>query len=169
MNLAAEAPLWLALILAVLLVAAAVEDAARLRISNLTSGLILLTGIAVAVIAGPELDLWKNLAVLAGLLVAGMPLFAAGKFGGGDVKLFAATGFWFDPWGALYMVAAVFIAGGVLALLILFLRTIGWGEAALRRVQVLRPKSGIPYGVAIAIGALISIAMQRGAPIAFNL
>ena len=162
MNLAVEGPLWLALLLTALLLAAAVEDAARLRISNLTCGLILLGAIVAAVVAGPELALWQNFAILAGLLIAGMPLFAAGKLGGGDVKLLATTGFWFDLGGALHMVAAVFIAGGVLALLILALRMVGWGESALRRVQVLRAGAGIPYGVAIAIGTLVSMAMQRG-------
>lgn len=162
MNLAAEASLWLALILAALLIAAAAEDAARLRISNLTCGLIVLAAIATAVIEGPELSLWQNLAIFVGLLLGGMPLFAAGKLGGGDVKLLASAGLWFDFMSALHMVAAVFIAGGVLALLILALRTIGWGESALRRVQVLRPGGGIPYGVAIATGALISMAIQRG-------
>jgi len=42
MNLAAEAPTWLLLVLALLLAAAAVEDAVRLRISNLTCALILI-------------------------------------------------------------------------------------------------------------------------------
>ena len=41
MNLAAFAPQWLALILAVLLVAAAIEDAIQLRISNITVSLVL--------------------------------------------------------------------------------------------------------------------------------
>ena len=162
MNLAPQAPLWLSLIFAALLVAAAAEDAARLRISNIICGLILIAGVIAALVVGPELALWQNFAVLAVLLLAGMPLFAAGKLGGGDVKLLASTGLWFDIMGALHMLAAVFIAGGVLALIILGLRAIGWGEGALRRVQVLRPRSGIPYGVAVAAGALISMAMQRG-------
>ena len=43
MNLAIEAPQWLALLLSVLLVAAAVEDAIRLRISNITVLLVLIS------------------------------------------------------------------------------------------------------------------------------
>lgn len=162
MNLAGEAPLALALTLAALLIAAAAEDAARLRISNLTCGLILLAGILAAVIAGPELSLWKNIVVSAGLLIAGTPLFAAGKFGGGDVKLLASTGIWFDFSGALQLLGSVFVAGGALALLILGARMIGWGEGALRRAQILNPGAGIPYGVAIAVGALITIGWLRG-------
>lgn len=162
MNLAAESPLWLALAFAALLLAAAIQDAATLRISNLISGLILLAGVAAAILVGPQLELWQNVLVFAALLVAGLPLFAAGKFGGGDVKLFATTGLWFSLSGAVYLLASVLISGGVLALLILGLRMFGWGEGALRRVQVLRPASGIPYGIAIAAGALITMAVQRG-------
>lgn len=161
MNLAAEAPSWLALVLAALLIAAAAEDAALLRISNLTCAAVLAAGLVAAVVDGPELSLWQNFAMLAGLLLVGMPLFAAGKLGGGDIKLLAATGFWFDLMGALHMLAAVFIAGGILALLLIGFRMFGWGEGVLNRVRVLRPGSGIPYGVAIAAGALISAAMQR--------
>lgn len=162
MNLAVEAPVWLVLILTGLLIAAAVEDATRLRISNLTCALILIAGMLAAFIAGPELSLWQNLSVCAGLLLAGLPLFAAGKFGGGDVKLFASAGFLFNFAGALHLIAVTLLAGGVLALLILTLRMIGWGESAIRRVRLLKPGSGIPYGVAIAAGALITVAIQRG-------
>lgn len=161
MNLAAEAPGWLALVLALLLLAAAAEDAARLRISNVTVVLVVVGAIVAAIAVGPEFRMWQNLAVFAALLAVGTPLFAAGKLGGGDVKLLAATGLWFDLGGALGMLLAVVLAGGVLALLILAVRLFGWSEGVLRRVQVLRPGAGIPYGVAIAAGALIAMALQR--------
>ena len=161
MNLAAEAPQWLALVVAVLLLAAAAEDAVRLRISNLIVLLVLLGAIVAAVLVGPELALWQNLAVFSGLLAIGTPMFAAGKLGGGDVKLLAAVGLWFDFTGALQMILAVLLAGGVLALAVLVLRTIGWSEEIRRRVVLLRPGGGIPYGVAIAAGALIAMALQR--------
>jgi len=160
-NLAAEAPQWLALIVAVLLLAAAAEDAVRLRISNLIVALVLVGAIVAAVLAGPELALWKNLVVFLALLGIGTPIFAAGKLGGGDVKLLAAVGLWFDFAGALWMVLAVVLAGGLLALVILILRSFGWSEEICRRVVLLRPRGGIPYGVAIAAGALFTMALQR--------
>lgn len=161
MNLAAEAPQWLALIVAVLLLAAAIEDAVRLRISNLIVLLVLVAAVVAVVIAGPELELWKNLVVFLGLLAIGTPMFAAGKLGGGDVKLLAAVGLWFDFAGALWMILAVVLAGGLLALVVLMLRAVGWSEEIRRRVVLLRPRGGIPYGVAIAAGALIAMALQR--------
>ena len=161
MNLAVAAPHWLALVFAILMLAAAAEDAVRLRISNITVLLVLVGAIVAAVIAGPEVRLWQNLAVFLALLAVGTPMFAAGKLGGGDVKLLAATGLWFDFGGALGMLIAVALAGGLLALLVLVLRAIGWSEEMRRRVVLLRPGGGIPYGVAIAAGALIAMALQR--------
>ena len=161
MKLAAEAPLWLALIFALLLVAGAAEDAARLRISNLTCGLIIAAAIVAIAVLGPELAVWKNFAMFAALLAIGTPLFAAGKLGGGDVKLLAASGLWFDIEGGVLMVISVMLAGGVLALSILALRLVGWSDSARRRVQVLRRGAGVPYGVAIAGGALITTALLR--------
>ena len=162
MKLAAEAPLWLALILALLLLAAAAEDAARLRISNITSALILAMGLVAIMVVGPERGVWQNFAVFGGLLAAGLPLFATGKFGGGDVKLLAVTGLWFDFQGGLLMLVTVLLAGGVLALLILALRAFfNWGESARTRVPMLGPGAGLPYGVAIAAGALIATTMLR--------
>ena len=161
MNLAAEAPQWLALIVAVLLLAAAIEDAVRLRISNVIVLLVLVAALVAVASAGPELALWKNLIVSLGLLGIGTPMFAAGKLGGGDVKLLAAVGLWFDFAGALWMILAVVLAGGLLALVVLILRAFGWSEEIRRRVVLLRPRGGIPYGVAIAAGALIAMALQR--------
>jgi prepilin peptidase CpaA len=160
-NLAADAPQWLALVVAVLLLAAAAEDAVRLKISNLIVLLVLVAAVAATIIAGPQLALWKNLVVFLGLLAIGTPMFAAGKLGGGDVKLLAAVGLWFDFTGALWMILAVVLAGGLLALVVLILRAFGWSEEMRRRVVLLRPRGGIPYGVAIAAGALITMALQR--------
>ena len=161
MNLAVEAPQWLALIVAVLLLAAAVEDAVRLRISNIVVLLVLVGAIVAAAVTGPELSLWQNLLVFLGLLGIGTPMFAAGKLGGGDVKLLAAVGLWFDFVGALGMILAVVLAGGLLALVVLILRSFGWSEEIRRRVVLLRPGGGSPYGVAIAAGALITMTLQR--------
>lgn len=161
MNLAVEAPQWLALLLTVLLLAAAAEDAARLRISNITVLLVIVGAVTAAIVAGPTLALWQNLAVFAALLAVGTPMFAAGKLGGGDVKLLAAVGLWFSLKGALWMLLDVVLAGGVVALLIIALRSLGWSDTIRSRVIVLRPGSGIPYGIAIAAGALIAMALQR--------
>lgn len=161
MNLAVLAPAWLAALFALLLVAAAVQDAARMRISNLIVAGVLLAAIVAAAVVGPQLQLWRNVAVFAVLLGLGIPLFASGKLGGGDVKLLAATGLWFDFSGALRMLLAVFLCGGLLAIFTLSIRLFDWSEAARGRVVMLRAGAGIPYAVAIGTGALLSVFLQR--------
>lgn len=161
MNLVAAAPAWLAWVFAALLVAAAAQDAATLRISNVIVGLVLVAAMVAAFVVGPDAGLWQNALVSVSLLAVGIPLFAAGTLGGGDVKLLAATGLWFDLEGALRLLVAVFVAGGILAILVIALRFFGWSETARRRVQMLRPKAGVPYAVAIAAGTLLSLGMQR--------
>ena len=161
MNLAVEAPQWVALLLTVLLLAAAAEDSVRLRISNVAVLLVIVTALIAAFLVGPKLALWQNVAVFAALLAVGTLMFAAGKLGGGDVKLLAAVGLWFDLKGALWMLLDVVLAGGVLAIMIIALRSLGWSEKMRRRAVILRPDGGIPYGVAIAAGALIAMALQR--------
>ena len=158
MNLLQLAPLWLVALLAALLIAAAVEDVRRLRISNLTVAAVIATAIAASVLAGPALALWQNLVVFALILAGGTLLFATGKVGGGDVKLFAGVGLWTDLQQALWLVAAVFVAGGLLAIVMIASRMMGLrsGPAS---------KGGIPYAVAIAAGALLVIAWQRQAPV----
>ena len=151
MNLVAAAPLWLLLVLAAAMVAAAIEDAVRLRISNITSLLVFVGAVAAAFVAGPSWSLWQNAAVFVAILTLGTIAFSAGWLGGGDVKLFAAAGTWFDLRSALWFLALVFLSGGLVAV----------GYSISRRFR-LRPHAGlahsrVPYGIAIAVGALIMI------------
>jgi prepilin peptidase CpaA len=159
-NLAATAPAWLSLLFVILLVLAAAEDAWRMRISNFTVAAILVGAVIAAIIAGPTLALWQNMALFAGLLAVGLLMFGAGKLGGGDVKLLAASGLWFNLHGGLLMILWTVLAGGVLALLILLLRLVDWPQRIRARIAVLRRGSGIPYGVAIAAGTLIAASLN---------
>lgn len=137
------------------MLAAAVEDGARLRISNLTSLVVVLGAIAAAMVGGPTWSLWQNVAVFLIVLALGTLAFSAGWLGGGDVKLFAAAGLWFDLSSALWFVAAVFLAGGVVAVCYLlsrpFRRTAAGGRMNRR----------VPYGIAIAIGALAMVLIDN--------
>jgi prepilin peptidase CpaA len=156
MNLVTTAPVWLLIILGLVLAAAALEDAVRLRISNLTCAAVLLTALIAMGFAGIPWALWQNAVVFALVLALGTPLFAAGKIGGGDVKLLAVLGLWFDLAGALWLLIAVFLSGGVLALVFIV-------ATYLRGRRVRREKTdsgGIPYGLAIVAGALIVFATQ---------
>jgi len=160
-NLISEAPLWLALIFTVLLVAAGLQDALQARMSNKIVLLVVIGAMIAAAVVGPQLALWQNVTVFAVLLTLGTAMFAKGVLGGGDVKMLAATSLWFDLLGGTKMLLAVFASGGVLAVLVIAARLLDWSEAARRRLPFLRPRTGIPYGIAIAAGALIAGALQR--------
>lgn len=162
MNLPLEAPEWAVWGLIALLVLAALQDSIMLKISNYLVGAVLLLGIAAALLAGPELALWENGVVFAVALTIGTFLFGRGILGGGDVKLFAATVLWFEFEGALRMMMFTAIAGGVLAILIIVSRALPWPDSLRSRVRVLQPKAGIPYGIAIAAGAIITTLVLQG-------
>jgi prepilin peptidase CpaA len=145
MNLLRDAPPWALILLAVLLLAAAGQDVAQRKISNfLCLGVILLAA-AAAIAIGPTLALWQNALMFVLLLALGLPLFATGWLGGGDVKLFAALGLWTDLAVAVPLVSCILIAGGVIALL----------SIVLRGAKAVRHSKGVPYGVAIAAGAAV--------------
>jgi prepilin peptidase CpaA len=70
--------------------------------------------------------------------------------GGGDIKLLAALSLWFTPYGYVQMLMIMALFGGALA--------VGF---VVRRV-VFKPKTPgrLPYGVAIAFGALWVLALK---------
>lgn len=159
MNLVKLAPSWVVFLLLLALAAAALEDGWRLRISKLIPLTIILLAILVIALAGPRFLLWQNLTLFAALLVVGSILFSAHLLGGGDVKLLAACGLWFDLSDGWRMLAMVAIAGGLLAILMLSIRLMFAGGA--QRWLPVKPNSGIPYGVAIGTGTAMAIAILR--------
>ena len=138
--------------LAATLVVAAVIDVRTFTISNRLNA---------AVAAGAPLY-WMSIALnpwpgMAVQLAAGATVFVllavafyAGMMGGGDVKLASALALWFSPAGTIKFLVLMSVAGGVLTLGIL-----GW-----HRMQQREGRPEIPYGVAIAFGAL-AILTQR--------
>jgi prepilin peptidase CpaA len=154
MNLAEHAPLWLAVMVLIAFLAAAVEDIVRLRISNFTSVAVMVGALVAMALQGFQFSLWENAAVFVAILVLGTFAFSNDLLGGGDVKLFAATGLWMNLNGAIWLIAGVFLAGGVVALAFILVR--------LARGSRPKRKGGnrIPYGVAIATGALYVLGVQ---------
>ncbi len=93
-------------------------------------------------------------AVLA--LLVGMALFAAGMIGGGDAKFYAALAVWFPLAEGFRLLLLVALAGAVLTVgLWLFV----WRTAPAGRIDPAgagHPRT-VPYGVAIATGALAAV------------
>lgn len=146
-----------ALVFPALMIVAALCDVTTMTIPNRISLLLVPTFFAAALLArlSPVDIAWHaGVGVAALLVMAGC--FAMGWLGGGDAKLLAAASLWVGPGAALPFVAATAVAGGVLALVLLLARTVPWlgaqGPQWLQRL--LLPNGAIPYGVAIAAGAI---------------
>jgi prepilin peptidase CpaA len=91
-------------------------------------------------------------------LVFAFALFTLGWIGGGDAKLAAATALWlgWTPLGDYGLVSA--LAGGALTLLILFARRLALPTFLSSQAWIVRlhnAKTGIPYGIALALGGMI--------------
>ena len=101
-----------------------------------------------------------TIAVGAGLLVLAIAFgcFAFGWIGGGDAKIAASAGLWFGfSYLTDYLVYAS-LFGGALTLLLLQFRQWPVPYALRSQEWLLRlhsKDSGIPYGIALAIGALV--------------
>ena len=112
-----------------------------------------------ATLAGVPLAeiLEMHVACGAAVLVLTFTLFAFGWIGGGDAKLAAATAVWLG-WDNLYDYALVTsVIGGALTLGLVHWRRWALPAPLARRSWITRlhaPDSGVPYGIALAIGGL---------------
>ncbi len=91
------------------------------------------------------------------ILAVAIVLFAVGGFGGGDAKLLAAGALWIGFDGLLPYLVNVTLFGGLLALAILVFRKLPARAYPIPdwALRLHAPKSGIPYGIAIAASALL--------------
>lgn len=137
---------------------AAALDLFTMKIPNRLSAVVVLAFLPLALLAG--LGPWEILDhVGAGLigLILGVLLFIPGWFGGGDAKLLAAIALWVGLDNLLPYVLYAALAGGFLAAFFSMVRSVPLPRAFLGEAWALRlhnPKAGIPYGLALAAGAL---------------
>ena len=92
------------------------------------------------------------------VLLAGFVLYSFNFIGAGDVKMLAASSIWFGFAELPIFLCAVAIGGGFLALLLIIFRrvTLPTAWARVGWIQNLYKERGIPYGVAISAGAILS-------------
>lgn len=151
-------------ILPALLVVAAVFDLISFTIPNIVPaamGIAFMAFLAAMAMNGHPLS-WNEtgLHLLAGFigLAAGMGLFATGWVGGGDAKLFAVAALWLG-WDALYEYTVISsLLGGVLTIALLLLRRVPLPQVLAKRpwlAQLADHRSGVPYGIALSLAALL--------------
>jgi prepilin peptidase CpaA len=93
----------------------------------------------------------------AAMLIVGIVMFALGWLGGGDAKLFAAGSLWVGFDHLLDFTFFITLAGGPLTLGLLAFRNSLPHPLILRQpwaMHLHHPKTGVPYGIAIAIAGL---------------
>jgi prepilin peptidase CpaA len=138
---------------------AAASDLLTMTIPNRVSLLLIAGFFILAAVSGMSFEAisWHTLAGLTVLVVA-FSCFAFGWIGGGDAKIAAAAALWFGFSYLLDYLVFASIVGGALTLLIVqfrrwplppFLASQDW----LARLH--NKNTGIPYGVALAAGALL--------------
>jgi prepilin peptidase CpaA len=137
---------------------AAASDLFTMTISNRVSLALAVGFMALALLGGMGLpDILSHVGAGATVLVAAFICFAFGWVGGGDAKVAAAAALWFGFGHLLNYLVYASLFGGALTLLLLQFRQ--WplpyqfaGQTWLIRLHA--KESGIPYGIALAIGAL---------------
>lgn len=139
---------------------AATSDLLTMKISNKLVLLLTLAFFVVALAVGLPLDMLAMHVLSAALvLVVGFVFFALGWIGGGDAKLASATVLWLGFSLAMSFLVYSALFGGVLTLAIMGLRNLPLMPVFTRYdwLERLRnPKSGVPYGVALAIAGLLT-------------
>ena len=149
----------LVLIFPLLMAFAACSDLFTMRISNALVALVVGGFFVMALVAGlTPMEIGMHLAAGALVLAVTFGMFAMGWIGGGDAKLVAAIAIWmgFELLLPYLLYAAVF--GGVLTLLLLMGRRYALPGPLLKAgwlVRLHHPKTGVPYGIALAIAAMI--------------
>jgi len=147
-------------LLAILLIVAAVIDVRTLTISNgLNATVALLAPVYWWSIGLPWWpDAAVHVAVAAGVFVILAMTFYMGMMGGGDVKLAAAIALWFQPITTLKFLVIMSLAGGLLTLIVLAIHKKRGKPPVEGEAEPARPE--VPYGVAIAAGALWILAQR---------
>jgi prepilin peptidase CpaA len=138
---------------------AAASDLFTMTISNKVSLALAAGFLALALASGMgAYDILSHLGAGTTVLLVAFACFAMGWVGGGDAKVAAGAALWFGFGHLLNYLVYASIFGGALTLLLLQFRQ--WplpypfaGQAWLLKLHA--KESGIPYGIALAIGALM--------------
>ena len=141
-----------------LVVTAALKDVTSFTIPNWLSIAIAAAFYPAALAAGASLGaIGVATAVGACVLLVGLGMFHANWMGGGDAKMLAGCALWMGWPTVLPFLLATALAGGVLALILMQMRSnllrphLQRGPAWVGRLV---EASDAPYGLAIAVGAL---------------
>ena len=137
---------------------AAASDLFTMTISNRVSLALAAGFLALALLSGMgPYDILSHVGAGAAILAVAFACFTMGWVGGGDAKVAAAAALWFGFGHLLNYLLYASLFGGALTLLLLQFRQWPLPYSLISQAWLLRlhdKQSGIPYGIALAIGAL---------------
>jgi prepilin peptidase CpaA len=145
-----------------IILAASLQDIVARTIPNGLALTLAVAGIALSALQG---HFFGSLLAAGGVFIAAALIWRRGWMGGGDVKLLGASALGIAPGAILTFIAAVALAGGVLAILYLAARSLmspsrqqrptGLLARALRVERWRISRGGpLPYACAVAAGVL---------------
>jgi prepilin peptidase CpaA len=137
---------------------AAASDLFTMTISNRVSLALTAGFLVLALLSGMGVyDILSHVGAGAAVLGVAFACFALGWIGGGDAKVAAGAALWFGFGHLLNYLVYASLFGGALTLLLLQFRQWPLPYALAGQPWLLRlhaKETGIPYGIALAIGAL---------------
>ncbi len=143
---------------------AALNDANAMKIPNRIPLIALFTFFLVIPFTWAGIPVFlEHLSVGLAMFVVGFAMFAFGWMGGGDSKLLAGTAIWFTWPDMLTYAVFTSLFGGLLTLILLVGRayipvrilTTPWAQ------MMLKDETKIPYGLALAAGAICTLPGSR--------
>jgi len=150
-----------ATVFAVLVILAASSDVLSRRIPNWLTLTMVAAFFPLAWASGMTLPVLSvHAGIGLGLLVTGFAVASLGFFGNGDGKLLAAAGLWIGSAALADFLTWTALAGGLLALAVLVWSFLAWISSHLASGRQHRsgwPREKLPYGYAIAAGALLAL------------
>jgi prepilin peptidase CpaA len=147
-------------VLPALAIVGGLTDLLTMKIPNWISGGLVLGFFPAALLGGlAPLEIAVHAGVAVAALLIGMAVFALRWLGGGDVKLMAAACLWLGLTGSGMLLLYTGLIGGAFCLALMVARSHArpfLSGAPPWVVRLMKPKGDIPYGVAIAAGALMA-------------
>jgi len=147
-------------IFAATMLAAAYNDATTMKIPNWIS-LALIAGFFIVqpfVFQGWEV-FGTHLLVGSVFFLAGFAMFAFGWLGGGDAKLMAATALWWQ-WSDVFLyISYTTLIGAALGIILIFSKKIFLLRMLTLQIPLamFKEEKNMPYGLALAAGALLTL------------
>lgn len=147
----------------VILLAAAVSDVITYRIPNYLVLALAAAFFAAAAIHYAQTNWLSHIGAALGCLVVGFALYQYRQVGAGDVKLLGVVALWAGTSGLIALLLFMSISGLLALPLILFARFLvakaqagNLWKAQWQVPRVLTRRQGVPYGVAIALGGILT-------------